>query len=55
MAAAPESDSSPASSRLVLAVVPVSVTHPHSMASRPLLGAGHWPGAWRAEGAPLKP
>ena len=40
MAAAPESDSSPTSSRLVLAVVPVSVTHPRSMTARPLLASG---------------
>src|ERR1017187_8738460 len=41
MAAAPESDSSPASSpALVLAVVPVSVTHPRSMSSRPLPASG---------------
>jgi hypothetical protein len=41
MAAAPESDSSPTSSpALVLAVVPVSVTHPRSMSSRPLPASG---------------
>jgi hypothetical protein len=41
MAAAPESDSSPTSSpALVLAVVPVLVTHPRSMTSRPLPASG---------------
>ena len=36
MAAAPESDSGPPLSRLVLVVVPVSVTHSRSMTSRSL-------------------
>jgi hypothetical protein len=41
MAAAPESGSSPHQlPRLVLAVVPVSVTHPRSMTSRPLPASG---------------
>ena len=36
--------------RLVLVVVPVSVTHPHSMTSRPYSRLGHRPvSAWRAE------
>ena len=54
MAAAPESDSSPPPLRLVLAVVPVSVTHPRSITSRSCLQPGHRPGAWRAGGVPLK-
>ena len=53
MAAAPELDSSPAASRLVLVVVPVSVTHSRSMTSRFLPASGPGPDAWRAEGAPL--
>jgi hypothetical protein len=40
MAAAPESDSSPAAFRLVLAMVPVSVTHFLSMAPRSMLRSG---------------
>jgi hypothetical protein len=41
MAAAPESDSSPASSpALVVAVVPVSFTLPRPMSTRPLLASG---------------
>ena len=35
-----ESDSSPAVPRLVLAVVPVLVTHPRAMTSRPCLRSG---------------
>jgi hypothetical protein len=40
--------------RYGLVVVPVSVTHPRSMTSRPLPASGPRPGAWRAGGAPLK-
>jgi hypothetical protein len=55
MAAAPESDSGPPFPALVLAVVPVSITHPRSVTPRPLPSS--WPPArrWRAGGAPLKP
>jgi hypothetical protein len=53
MAAAPESGSAPLIPAYGL-VVPVSVTHSLSMISRSCLRPGHRPGAWRAEGAPLK-
>ena len=56
MAAAPESDSGPPLSRLVLVVVPVSVTHSRSMTSRSLPlrpglcapGKCYWTGAYFA-------
>jgi hypothetical protein len=43
----------PPTPALVLAVAPVSVTHPRSMSSRFLHESGPSPGAWRAGGAPL--
>jgi hypothetical protein len=52
MAVAPESDSSPTNSALVLAVVPVSVTHPRSMSSRFLLSPGHRPALGVPEARP---
>jgi hypothetical protein len=52
----PESDSGPPlPPPLVLAVVPVSLTHSRSMTSRPCVAYGPRPGRWRAGGAPLKP